>query len=314
MAEPVCLGRLAAQQRIAALEAQVADLTRRLEAAGRAGKRQAAPFRNGPPTPDPTTPGRKSGAGRGPHGHRPPPPPDQVTECHDAPLPDACPHRRGPLVESAVADQFQTEVPRRPIVRRFRVHVGHCAACGHRVQGRHPLQTSDALAAAASPVGPDAQAAAAALHTELGLSHGKVAAVFDPLFGIDRTRGASAQMDRRAAARLGPDCQRLRADLGDSDRLAADETGWRVGGQPAWLHVWVGDRATCYGIDSHRSAAVLGRVLGSDWGGVLSHDGFASYDAQFPAATHRQCAAHVRRRAQALLDGATRGRCGSRGR
>ena len=91
--------------------------------------RQAAPFRKGPPRPDPKTPGRKPGDAHGTHGHRPPPPPDQVAECHDASLPDACPHWHGRLVETGTADQFQTEIPRQPLVRKFRVHIGHCEAC-----------------------------------------------------------------------------------------------------------------------------------------------------------------------------------------
>jgi len=157
------------------------------------------------------------------------------------------------------------------------VHIGHCTGCGRRVQGRHDLQTSDALGAAASQIGPEAQAAATLLHTQAGLSHGKVAAVFDALFGIDMTRGASAQIGMRAATRLEPDYQLLLDDVRTSPHIAADETGWRIGGQPAWLHVWVGDRATTYGIDSQRSAAVLERVIGADWDGILSHDGFASY-------------------------------------
>jgi transposase len=168
------------------------------------------------------------------------------------------------------------------------------------------LQTSDALGAAASQLGPDAQAAATVLHTQLGLSHGKVAAAFAALFGIGLTRGASAQIGLRAAARLGPDYQLLLGDLRSSEQIAADETGWRIGGRPAWLHVWVGDRATAYGIDPRRSAAVLERVIGPDWGGTLSHDGFASY-GRFAGAIHQQCAAHVLRRARDMLEWATRG-------
>jgi transposase len=252
MDEPACPGCRDLSKRVAELEALVAELTRKLDDALRAGKRQAAPFRKGPPQPDPKTPGRKSGAAHGPHGHRPPPPPDQVAECHDAALPDACPHCRGRLVETAVAEQFQTEIPRRPLVRKFRVHVGHCRSCGRRVQGRHALQTSDALGAAASQVGPDAQAAAAVLHARMGLSHGKVAAVFDALFGITLSRGASAQIGLRAARRLEPDYRAILDDLRDSERVAADETGWRVGGRPAWLHAWVGERATRL---RHRPAA-----------------------------------------------------------
>jgi transposase len=126
-----------------------------LEEALRAGKRQAAPFRKGPPKPNPRTPGRKSGEAHGPHGHRPAPPPDQVAERHEATVPDDCPHCHGPLVETAVVEQFQTDIPRRPVIRRFRIPVGHCRDCGRRTQGRHPLQTSDAVGAAASQIGPD---------------------------------------------------------------------------------------------------------------------------------------------------------------
>jgi transposase len=222
------------------------------------------------------------------------------------PPPDACPHRRGRLVETGTADQFQTDIPRRPLVRKFRIHVGHCNTCGKRTQGRHPLQTSDALGAAASQVGPGAQAAAATLHTQMGLSHGKVATVFDALFGITLTRGASAQIHLRAAARLEPDYHLLLDEVRRSEQIAADETGWRVGGHPAWFHAWVGDRATAYAIDSRRSAAVLERVIGTGWSGILSHDGFASY-ARFEEAIHQQCVAHVLRRARDLLATATRG-------
>lgn len=306
MDEPTCPGCRDLLRRVAELDARVAELTRRLDDALRAGKRQAAPFRKGPPKPDPKTPGRKAGDAHGRHGHRPPPPPERVDECHDAHLPEACPHCRGRLVETGTADQFQTDIPRRPLVRKFRVHVGRCDACGKRTQGRHPLQTSDALGAAASQVGPDAQAAAAVLHTQMGLSHGKVASVFQSLFGFTLTRGASAQIGLRAAARLEPDHALILEEVRSSERVAADETGWRVGGHPAWLHVWVGDRATAYAVDSRRSADALERVIGADWPGVLSHDGFASY-GRFREAVHQQCLAHVLRRARELLDRATRG-------
>src|SRR3954447_20945582 len=306
MDEPACPGCRELSKQIAELTAQVAELTRKLDEAVRAGKRQAAPFRKGPPKPDPKPPGRKSGDAHGTHGHRPPPPPEQVAECHEAHLPDACPHCRGRLVETGTADQFQAEIPRRPLIRKFRVHIGRCEACGKRTQGRHPLQTSDALGAAASQIGPDAQAAAAVLHTQMGLSHGKVASVFRTLFGITLTRGASAQIDLRAAARLEPDYHLILGEVRSSEQIGADETGWRIGGHPAWLHAWVGDRATAYAIDPQRSADVLERVIGRDWSGVLSHDGFASYD-RFEAAIHQQCVAHVLRRARDLLASATRG-------
>ena len=301
MDSPVCPGCRDLAQRVAALEAQNADLTRKLNEALRAGKRQAAPFRKGPPKFQPKTPGRKSGEQHGTHGHRPPPPPDQIHERLDAPLPDDCPHcHEHALVETGTAEQFQTEIPRTPIHRKFTVHLGRCRCCGKRVQGRHPLQTSDALGAAASQVGPDAQAAATMMHTQFGLSHGKVATIFDSLFGIKLTRGASCQIGLRVAAKLEPDYKLILDDLKASSMIVPDETGWRIGGHPAWLHVGVGDRVTAYTIDSQRSAEVLERIIGRDWSGILTHDGFASYE-RFDEAVHQQCVGHALRRARDLL-------------
>jgi transposase len=288
------------RHRLAELEARLADLTGRLAEAQRAGKRQAAPFRKGPPKPDPKRPGRRAGDAHGRHGHRPPPPPEQIQEVHEAPLPVACPGCGGAIHETHVAAQYQTEIPRRPVLRQFNVHVGRCRGCGARVQGRHPLQTSDALGAAASQLGPDAQAAAALLNKQAGLSHGKVTAFFRDLYGIDLTRGASAQVALRAAERLAPAYQEVLQATRGADQLSVDETGWRVGGQPAWLHVWVGERATAYAIDPKRSADALERVIGIDWDGALVHDGFASYD-RFTRAPHQRCVAHVLRRARDLL-------------
>jgi len=63
------------QRRIAELEARVAQLERLLEQATRTAKRQAAPFSQGPPKPDPGSPGRKPGPDYGPSAFRSAPPP-----------------------------------------------------------------------------------------------------------------------------------------------------------------------------------------------------------------------------------------------
>jgi transposase len=287
------------RQQLQQLQRSYDELRQQLQDALRAGKRQAAPFAKGPPKPDPKRPGRKPGSRPGRHGHRPPPPPEQVDETHDAPLPDACPDCGGPVEETHRDTQFQTDIPCRPIVRRFDIHCGRCRACGRTCRGRHPLQTSDATGAAASQVGPDAQAAVVVLNKEGGLSYRKVARVFGTLFGIPLTRGACTQIVLRAGRRLHPAYQEVRQRLKASPRLTPDETGWRVGGQPAWLHCWVGDGMTCYDIHPHRGADALSAVIGLGWDGVLIHDGWAAYD-RFAEAIHQQCVAHVLRRAREL--------------
>ena len=67
-----------------------------------------------------------------------------------------------------------------------------------------------------------------------------------------------------------------------------DETGWRVGGHPAWLHTLVGPDATAYVIDPTRSGAVAEAVLGLEYDGTMIHDGWSPYD-QFEGARHQQC-------------------------
>jgi len=308
---PACTGcrerdRLVAdlRHRVSQLEAQVERLARQLQQAQRDGKRQAAPFAKGPPRSEPKRPGRKPGPAYGPKARRQPP--AHIDETHEAPLPEACPACGGPVEETHVAHQYQVEIPRKPIHRQFNVHVGRCGRCHKRLQGRHPLQTSDALGAAASQLGPDAQAAVVELNKQGGLSHGKVVRCLRSLFGIDLSRGGSVHAVLRAAARCEPVYEAIRQTVGQSDWVVPDETGWRVGGYPAWLHTLVAPEATAYVIDPTRSGAVAEAILGLDYDGTLIHDGWSPYD-QFKDARHQQCLNHLLRRADGMEATANRG-------
>lgn len=295
-----CSGCARRDRLIAELQKRLADLEKRLDQKERAGKRQAAPFSKGPPRPQPKKPGRKAGAEHGPHAHRPPPPPQALEETLEAPLPPACPHCGGQLQEDDTVDeQFQTDLPTQPIRRKFRIHKGSCKACGRRARGRHPLQTSDATGAAASQIGPNAQAAVVYLNKRSGMSYGKIADYFREASGIELQPSTATRIVLRAADRLRGTYDEIRESIKDSKAITPDETGWRAGGRPAWLHGWVGDQATCYVIDPHRSADALEEVIGLDYSGLLIHDGFASYD-RFTEALHQACVAHALRRAHHL--------------
>jgi len=290
------------EQTVARLEQTVGELLQRIDELERSAKRQAAPFSKGQPQANPKKPGRKAGNKHGRHAHREPPPPAHVDEELDAPLPDHCPGCGGDVVEDHLDQQFQAEIPRKPIVRTFTIHCGHCRACGKHLRGRHPLQTSDATGAARSQLGGDAQAAIVYLNEWAGMSHGKIADTFDRLFGITVTPGASARVVMRAGKILRPVGNEIEQKIRNSEHLTPDETGWRIGGHPAWLHGWVGDDgATLYAIDSKRSAEVLEKVIGIDWSGSMTHDGFSSYE-RFEDVAHQQCVDHALRRARALVD------------
>jgi transposase len=304
MARLPCLHCNRLEREVADLRAQVEQLQRLLDEQRRAGKRQAAPFAKGPPKPAPKKPGRKPGKDYGPKAHRQPP--EHIDETYEAPLPDACPDCGGPIEETHIDQQYQVEIPRRPIHRQFNIHIGCCRHCQGRVQGRHPLQTSDALGAAAAQLGPDAQAAIVEFNKQGGMSHAKISRVLQSLFGIRLTRGGSTHVVLRAARRSEPVYAHICQSVGQAPWTALDETGWHVGGLPAWLHTLVTADATAYVVDPTRSGDVAERLLGQDYVGVMIHDGWSPYD-NFNNAQHQQCLGHLLRRCHELLDTATRG-------
>jgi transposase len=169
------------------------------------------------------------------------------------------------VTATEVAHPFQAELPCEPIRRHLHVHIGCYTKCGRRVQGRHPLLTSDALAAATSQIVSDAQAAIVTFNQEMGLSHNKCARTRHALCGLDLSRWASAPIVGRVAERLQPAHQEIIEAIQQAERLPVDETGRRIGGKPAWLHVWVSEQATSYTVAPQGSVEVLERVSGIDW-------------------------------------------------
>ena len=232
--ESECAGCKRLSAELEQLKEQVEKLQKALAESQRAGKRQAAPFRK-PKVAVPRKPGRKSGEEYGTQARRTVP--EQIDEWWDALLPECCPQCGcGELTEDAVCQQYQTDIPRKPIHRQFDIHVGHCTGCGERVQGRHELQTSDALGAAVSQLGPDLQAALTVANKELGLSHGKCRRLVAQLFGITISRGTNWRAQQRLAKKLQPSYELIGEQVRGSPRVVCDETGWRVNGEGAWLH------------------------------------------------------------------------------
>ena len=279
-------------------ETRIAELEKLLEESRRSGKRQAAPFSKGGSNPEPKRPGRKRGSAYGRHGHRQVP--GDADRVLDAPLPAACPHCGGDVAHERDADQWQVDLPSlSPTVTRFRVAVGRCGGCGRRVQGRHPEQTSDALGAAGSQVGPHAKAWAIWLHYGLGLSFGKCADVL-ARFGVPVTAGAL----RQAAQSTSTDLVAVHADIvrrvNDAEMVVMDETGWRVDGEGAWLWVATSTDVTVYNVAAGRGFEQACDLVDADYDGILVRDGWAPYRS-YAQATHQTCVGHLLRRCNELI-------------
>ena len=274
-------------------------LKEELEMARRRANRQAAPFSRGLPKAHPERPGRKPGPAYGRPAHRRPPPRVDVT--HDAPLPRTCPDCGGWVQRRRVVSQYQEDLPvQRPVVHEFRVAVGHCRQCHRRVQGRHPLQTSNALGAAAVQLGPQAVALAVILNKQCGLSFGRIVSLLRDRFSLTVTRGGLVHAVHRAARQAQPTYEALCATVRGSPVVTPDETGWKVGGQPYWLWAFATRDTTTYAIEDGRGFAQAARMLGADYAGVLQRDGWAPY-RQFVHAAHQTCLAHLLRRCRTMM-------------
>lgn len=284
---------------IAARDARIAELEKLLDDSRRSGKRQAAPFSKGKSADEPRTPGRRSGNDHGRHSRRriPVGPIDRELE---APLPSCCPDCGGSVIHERDDEQFHTELPSaRPVITRFTVGVGRCTKCKRRVQGRHPEQTSDALGAAASQVGPNAKSLAIWLHYALGLSFAKTASLLGHL-GVPVTAGAICTASQSAGTDLVPIQARIVEKVNDSSMVVMDETGWRVGGDGAWLWVATSKDATAYNVADGRGFEQATVLLDADYDGTLVRDGWAVY-RRYARATHQTCTAHLLRRCEEMI-------------
>ena len=178
--------------------------------------------------------------------------------------------------------------------------IGHCVQCGRRVQGRHPLQTSTALGAAAVQLGPQATAFAVLLNKRYGMAYGKIARLLQERFGLTITRGGLVHAIQRAARQAQPTYATLRATIRGSPVVTVDETSWRVDAVLQWLWVWTTPDTTVYAILPGRGLAQAASVIGLDYAGGLQHDGWHSY-RHFTQAAHQTCLAHLLRRCRVLL-------------
>ncbi len=75
-----------------------------------------------------------------------------------------------------------------------------------------------------------------------------------------------------------------------------DDTGWRVGGERAFLMAFETDGATVYQVRARHRNEEVREVVPSDYGGVMVTDRGRSYDAQALSGVRQQkCLAHVLR-------------------
>jgi transposase len=269
------------------LQAQNAELKAKLTALHR---RQFKANRKQPPATAPQPQAvRKRGAPKGhPGWYRVKP--AHIDQTRTVAAPDVCPHCHGtdltPVAEIKEHLQEDIVLAPRTHVTCFKHHQAFCANC------RRPVIQSAEGEMLNCPIGPKTKALAVFLRYGMRVPYRKVKELFNVLFRM-RFVPASAMGFDRAATRKG---QALYEDLKEKLRVAvaanADETSWRQDGINHYLWYAGNEDLALYHIDRHRSSEAAKLILGEDFAGVLTTDGYAAYNA-VNAKERQTCLAHL---------------------
>ena len=296
----------ALKARVDELVAENAALRAQRDQRTRDAKRQAAPFSKGRRKAQPKRPGRKPGRGRFTFRTLPMPdrwtaPPIEVRLAEPI-----CPCCGEALHEQRVDFAAVTDIPPqpKPIVQPYRVWVYRCPACDTTVHAPHPDLAPDQHGATAHRMGPRVMAAAHVTHYGLGVPVRKVPALLQLYAGVSLTQSALTQDAlRRAAGPIGQGYQRLRDVIPKAEVVYTDDTGWRVGGEPAQLMIFVTDTATVFQVRAQHRNEEVREVIGDDYRGVLVTDRGKSYDAkELEAVQQQKCIPHALRSINEVLE------------
>jgi transposase len=281
---------------IAALEARVAELERRLGLNSRnSGK---PPSSDGLKKPPRVTSLRKpsdnpSGGQKGHKGEtlRQIAEPDSTVD-HYPPACTACGAAVTPAMSAghSARQVFDLPEPTPLVVTEHRAHDCQCAGCGARTRASFP----DGINA---PVQYGPRIAAVViylLHYQL-LPEDRLVELMADLFGVRLVAATLARMSRACAARVQNFFTTVRDLVAGAPVKHMDETGFRVGGKTQWLHVASTAWLTVYRVCAKRGS-LLANVVG-----IVVHDHWKPYYTM-PGVLHALCNAHHLRELKALID------------
>ena len=278
------------------LQRQVEELRKEIETLRRKDKRSAAPFSKGTRKKDPKRPGRKPGQGefsrrQAPAAASSGPPVDVSVE------ETMCPFCGGSLEQEEPEVASVTDMPARPEpeVGLFKVHVCRCGNCGWKTRGKHPDVAADQYGATAHRVGPRIKALAHWLHYGQGVPVRRLPAILREMTGIAITQSAITQDAlRQAEGPVAAAYLELRARVRRAPVTYTDDTGWRVGGEAAYLMVFDTGQETVYQIRPQHGNEQVREIIPGDYAGTLVTDRFSSYEAkELAGVDQHKCLSHL---------------------
>ena len=222
--------------------------------------------------------------------------PQEFDQLVVVPAPAQCPHC-GESVKArpdrAVYDHLQEDwIDGQRVLTCFRHEQGRCRKCRRWTRQAGPGELLRAM------IGPHLRAASLFLQYDIGLTIRKVVRAIAGLAQFDFVPASLLHFGKEAAARAKPLAQDVAEKLRACDANHADETYYRIDGQPAivWFHG--NEHLAHFYVTGTRSGKVSRTILGEDYAGGLHMDCYAGYD-RHKTAIKQRCLSHLKRSAEA---------------
>jgi len=150
-------------------------------------------------------------------------------------------------------------------------------------------------------VGPRAQALASLCTGAYRLSKRTTQRLLDDFFGLQVSVGTISQLEATTTEAVASPVEEARSFVQKQSSAHLDETGWREGGQRAWLWVAATMWVTVFVVRLSRGGQVARDLLGEAFGGILVTDRWSAYN-WYPVRWRQLCWAHLLRDIEAMIE------------
>ncbi|MFH1592294.1 MAG: IS66 family transposase [Candidatus Woesearchaeota archaeon] len=188
------------------------------------------------------------------------------------------------------------EIPDPQPVRVIEFLIDHykCPSCNEITVASHPSLPKEGT------LGNNLQAQIALMKYEDRLPHRKIVQTLNRQHDLDLAPSTILEVTNRVAKRVEPEYNKIKQTIRKSPNVYSDETGHKVQGKNFWLWGIAIKIAVLFAIRKKRSKEVLEELLGDNYKGIISCDGWTTYSKY--SDNIQRCWAHILREAEYLAE------------